>query len=45
MFSKPTGNILEGIGFLLVLRSFLIQLLESEIKANVKEAQHYETQA
>lgn len=43
--SKPAANILEGIGLLLVLGSFLIQLLETEIEANVKEAQHYETQA
>jgi hypothetical protein len=43
--SKTTANILEGIGLLLVLGSFLIQLLESEIEANLKEAQHYETQA
>lgn len=37
-------NIIEGIGLLLVLFSFLIQLIETDIESDIREAQFYQTQ-
>ena len=37
-------NIIEGVGLLLILLSFFIQLIESDIESEVREAQFYQTQ-
>jgi hypothetical protein len=37
-------NKIESVGLLLILLSFLIQLLESDIETEIKDAQFYQTQ-
>ncbi|KFF21977.1 hypothetical protein [Chryseobacterium sp. JM1] len=37
-------NIIEGIGLILILFSFLIQLIETDIESQVREAQFAQTQ-
>ena len=37
-------NVLEGIGLLLILFSFLVQLIETDIESEIRDAQFYQTQ-
>jgi len=37
-------NMIEGIGLALILFSFLIQLIESDIETEIREVQFYQTQ-
>ncbi|WP_305952113.1 hypothetical protein, partial [Emticicia oligotrophica] len=42
--SERKINIIEGIGLILILLSFLIQIVESDIETEIREAQFYQTQ-
>lgn len=42
--TKKKLNLIEGIGLILILLSFLIQLIESNIESEVREAQFYQSQ-
>ncbi|MCT4117748.1 hypothetical protein HZP48_00615 [Elizabethkingia anophelis] len=42
--TERKSNIIEGIGLLLILFSFLIQLMETDIESEVREAQFRQTQ-
>lgn len=37
-------NIIEGVGLLFILFSFSIQLIETDIESEIREAQFYQTQ-
>jgi hypothetical protein len=42
--TKKKQNLIEGLGLLLILLSFLIQLIETDIESEIREAQFYQTQ-
>ena len=42
--TERKSNIIESIGLLLILLSFLIQLIETDIESEIREAQFYQTQ-
>ncbi|MCA0363035.1 MAG: hypothetical protein LCH67_03270 [Bacteroidetes bacterium] len=42
--TERKNNIIESIGLLLILLSFLIQLIETDIESEIREAQFYQTQ-
>lgn len=42
--TERKANIIEGIGLILILFSFLIQLIETDIESQVREAQFAQTQ-
>jgi len=42
--TERKSNIIESIGLLLILLSFLIQLIETDIESEIRDAQFYQTQ-